>query len=80
MGLLTIFNSWQGRTFLFTTMFRVDLALLSLLLSSQYRVLFTGVKWPGYEANHLPPSSAKVNIVWCYTFTFMYVCMIMALS
>jgi len=27
------------------------------------------VKWPGYEANHLSPSSAKVKSAWSYTST-----------
>jgi len=31
--------------------------------------LFLVVKWPGYEANHLSPSSAKVKSAWSYTST-----------
>jgi hypothetical protein len=30
---------------------------------------FPGVKWPGHEADHSPPSSAKVKNVWSYTST-----------
>jgi len=28
--------------------------------------LFKGVKWPGHEAEHLHPSSAKVKTAWSY--------------
>jgi len=28
-----------------------------------------GVKWPGHEADHLPPSSAEVKNAWNYTST-----------
>jgi hypothetical protein len=31
--------------------------------------LTLGLKWPGHEANHWPPSSAKVKNVWSYTST-----------
>jgi hypothetical protein len=31
--------------------------------------LSLGVKWPGHEADHSPPSSAKVKIAWNYTST-----------
>jgi hypothetical protein len=34
---------------------------------------FPGVKWPGREAHHSPPSSAEVKNVWSYTFTPQYV-------
>jgi hypothetical protein len=36
---------------------------LSLLLNRYRRVLFPGVKRPGREANHSPPSRAKVKNV-----------------
>jgi hypothetical protein len=29
-------------------------------------------KWPGYEADHSPPSSAKVKNAWSYTSTPQY--------
>jgi hypothetical protein len=32
-----------------------------------------GIKRPGREADHLPPSSAEVKNVWSYTFTPQYV-------
>jgi hypothetical protein len=38
-----------------------------------------GVKWPGHEVNHSPPSNAEVRKVWSYTFippyTFMMWCL-----
>jgi hypothetical protein len=30
---------------------------------------FPGVEWPGHEADHSPPSSAKVKNAWSYTST-----------
>jgi hypothetical protein len=33
------------------------------------RALSLGVKWPGREADHSPPSSAEVKNVWSYTST-----------
>jgi len=38
------------------------------------RALSLGVKWPGREADHSPPSSAKVN-AWNYTSTPQYTSM-----
>jgi len=32
-------------------------------------VLSLEVKWPGCEANHMPPSSAEVKNAWSYTST-----------
>jgi len=31
--------------------------------------LTTGIKWPGLEADHSPPSSAEVKNAWNYTST-----------
>jgi hypothetical protein len=39
------------------------------------RVVSPGVKRPGREANHLPPSSAEVKNAWSYTSTTQYVFM-----
>jgi hypothetical protein len=36
-------------------------------------VLSWGVKWPGREANHSPPSSTETKNVWSYTSTPTYV-------
>jgi hypothetical protein len=35
-----------------------------------------GIKWPGREADQLPPSSSNVKYAWNYTFT--YPCVLMA--
>jgi len=35
--------------------------------------LFLGVKRPGHEADHSPPSSAEVKNAWSYTSTPQYV-------
>jgi hypothetical protein len=32
-------------------------------------VLSLGIKWPGCEADHSPPSSAEVKNAWSYTST-----------
>jgi hypothetical protein len=37
------------------------------LLFSRYRSSFAGVKWPGLEVDHCPPSSAEVKNEWSYT-------------
>jgi hypothetical protein len=45
------------------------------LLSNLFRVSFPGVKRPGHEVVHIPPSSAVVKIVWSLTSTplvFLY--------
>jgi len=36
---------------------------------------FAGVKQPGHEADHSPPSSAKVKNAWNYTSTPQYIFM-----
>ena len=41
---------------------------LSLLLN-EYQSTLPQVQQSGYELDHLPPSSAKVNNGWSYTFT-----------
>jgi hypothetical protein len=33
---------------------------------------FPGVKWPGREADHSPPTSAEVKKMWIYTSTPPY--------
>jgi hypothetical protein len=42
------------------------------LLSDAYRELFLRYKWPGLEANHLPPSGAEVSYAWSCTPTYPY--------
>jgi hypothetical protein len=39
-------------------------------------VLFLGVKWPGSEADHSPPSSADVKNAWSYTSTPQHIFMV----
>jgi hypothetical protein len=47
------------------------------LLSNGYRgALFPGVKRPGREADHSPPTSAEVKKTWVYTSTPPYVYMV----
>jgi len=41
--------------------------------------LSPGVKWPGHEAYHLPPSNIKVKNAWSYTSTSPYVFMVWCL-
>jgi hypothetical protein len=38
--------------------------------------LFLGVKWPGCEADHSPPSSTDVKNAWIYTYTPQYAFMV----
>jgi hypothetical protein len=60
------FNSWQGLgIFLFTTASRT--ALLPAQPPILLGVLFLGVKRPGREADHSPPSSAEVKNMRIYT-------------
>jgi hypothetical protein len=38
--------------------------------SERYSLFFSrGVKWPGHEDNHVPPSSSEVKNKWSYTST-----------
>jgi hypothetical protein len=51
--------------------FLLEILLCFLLIQppSQWvpGVIFPGVKWPGREAGHSPPSSAEVKNAWSYT-------------
>jgi hypothetical protein len=58
------FNSFQGLG-IFLSLCPDQLWGLPNLLSNGY----WGLKQPGCEADHLPPSSADVKNVWCYTST-----------
>jgi hypothetical protein len=62
------FNSRWGQwwNFLFTT---ASIPTLRPIQPPDQRVLSPGVRRPGREAEHLPPSSAEVNGVWSYTST-----------
>jgi hypothetical protein len=64
------FDSWQGLgIFLFTTTSRMAVGLTQPPIQWVSRALPLGVKWPGHEADHSPPSSAKVKNAWSYTST-----------
>jgi hypothetical protein len=46
------------------------------LLSNGYQRRFPqGVKWPGREADHSPPTSTEVTNTWIYTSTLTYTLM-----
>jgi hypothetical protein len=64
------FDSWQGLgTFLFTTTSRTALGPTQPPIQWVPGAPSLGVKWPGREADHSPPSSAKVKNAWSYTST-----------
>jgi hypothetical protein len=63
------FDSWQGLgIFLFTTVSRMALGLTQPIQWVP-GALSLGVKRPEREADHSPPSSAKVRNAWSYTST-----------
>jgi hypothetical protein len=55
--------------FLFTIVSKPALGPTQLLIQWLPRALSLGVKRPGREAQHSPPSSGKVKNVWRYTST-----------
>jgi hypothetical protein len=64
IGVLGFDSQWGLGIFLFTTVSRMALG------STQPPMLWVlGVKWPGCETDHSPPSSAKVKNAWSYTST-----------
>jgi hypothetical protein len=64
------FNSWRGLgIFLFTTMSRTVLGPTQPPIQWVPGALSLGVKWPGHEADHSPPSSAEVKNAWSCTST-----------
>jgi hypothetical protein len=70
------FNSWQGLgIFLFTTVSRTALVPTKPPIQWVLGALSLGVKQPGHEADHSPPSSAKVKNAWSSTYTPQYVSM-----
>jgi hypothetical protein len=59
------FDSWQGLgIFLFTTASRTALGPTQPSIQWVPGTLSLGVKQPGSEVDHSPPSSAKVKVVW----------------
>jgi hypothetical protein len=70
------FDSWWGLgIFLFTTMSRMALGPTQFPIPWVPGALSLRVMWLGHEADHSPPSSAKVKNVWSYTSTPQYVFM-----
>jgi hypothetical protein len=63
--------------FLFTTVSRTALGLTQPPIQWIPGALSLGVKRPGLEADHSPPSSAKVKEEWSYTSTSQYACMVL---
>jgi hypothetical protein len=56
------FDSWRGlRIFLLTTPSRTSLGPTQPPIQWVPEALFLGIKWPGLEADHSPPSSAEVK-------------------
>jgi hypothetical protein len=56
------FDSWQGLgIFIFTTTSRMALGPAQPPIQWILGALSLGVKWPGHEADHSPPSSAEVK-------------------
>jgi hypothetical protein len=64
------FDSQRGLgIFLFTTASRTALGPTHTPIQWVQGALSLGVKWPGREADHSPPSSTEVNNAWNYTST-----------
>jgi hypothetical protein len=73
--LATGWSSSPGRfkSFLFTTPSRLALRPTQSPIQWVPSALSPGVKRPGREADHSPPTSAEVKKTWIYTFTPPYV-------
>jgi hypothetical protein len=67
------------RIFLFSTMSRPALGPTQLPIQWVPGALTLGLKWPGCDADHSPPSSAEANNVWSYTSTPQYIFMVWCL-
>jgi hypothetical protein len=64
------FESWQGLgIFFFTTASRQALELTQPPIQCVPEAFSLGVKQPGREADHSPPSSAEGKNAWSYTST-----------
>jgi hypothetical protein len=74
------FNSqWVLGIFLFTTMSRMALGPTQPPIQWVTGALSLGIKQLGHEADHSPPSSAKIKNVWSYTCTPQYIFMVWCL-
>jgi hypothetical protein len=73
-------NPSRVKNFLFSTSSRSALGSTQPPIHWVLWALSPGVKRPGREADHSPPTSAEVNKMWLYTFTppyaFMAWCLI----
>jgi hypothetical protein len=70
------FDSQEGQEiFLLATASRPALRATQPPIQWVLRVLSLGIKWTGYEADHTPPSSAKVKKEWSFSSTLPYVYM-----
>jgi hypothetical protein len=74
-------NSSPGtvKNFLFSTSFRPALGFTHPPIQWVPGVLSPGVKRPGREADHSPPTSAEVKKMCIYTSSFIYACMVYCL-
>jgi hypothetical protein len=71
------FDSWRGLgIFLFTTASRTALGPTQPPIQWVLGALSLGVKRSGREAEHSPPSSAKIKNAWSYTSALQYVFMV----
>jgi hypothetical protein len=75
IGVLGFGSQQELGIFLFTTMFRMALEPTQPPIQWARGALSLGLKRPGREADHLPPSSAKVKNAWSYTSTPQYIFM-----
>jgi hypothetical protein len=71
-----VFESRQGLgMFLFAAASRPSRGPTQTPIQREPGALFLGVKWPGREAYHSPPTSAEVRNKWSYThYAFMAWC------
>jgi hypothetical protein len=75
IGVLGIYSRWGLEIFLFITASRTALGPTQPPIQWVPGALSLGVKRPGREADHSPPSSAEVKNAWSYTSTPKYVFM-----
>lgn len=61
-GRTTRFDSWQGRSLLFSVLSIHALGLTQLHIQ-WIPWIYMGMKWPDHEVDHTPPSTAKIQNV-----------------
>jgi hypothetical protein len=69
IGVLGFDSRWGLGIFLFITASRTALGPTQPPIQCVPGILSLGVKRPGSEANHSPPSSAEIKNAWSYTST-----------